>query len=293
MPSLEFTLMVGCPLKCTFCPQDALRGRYGKNTKYFTLDNFRTVLAKVPKHVRIDFSGMAEPWANPEATAMLRHTLEAGYSMAIYTTLYGMENEDGPVVVDLIRRHAPQMEMLCLHMPDRHGNMRGWKYSTLYDINLRRFIDLGISGVLPRFQVMTMDSGGRLHADLAHLGLQLGSWVGHTRAGNVQAADVAGQAIYETPVRHGAVTCEFTPFYDQNVCLPNGDVVLCCMDYSLKHKIGNLLEQEYYEMFASGGLSRLISENMDPAFSPKSLCKTCDRAKPYSIGPSKQFWQAA
>ena len=106
MPSLEFTLMVGCPLKCTFCPQDTLRGLYGRNTKYFSLEDFKTVLSKVPKHVRIDFSGMAEPWANPDATAMFRHALEAGYNMAVYTTLYGMEADDREVVLDLIRRHA-------------------------------------------------------------------------------------------------------------------------------------------------------------------------------------------
>ena len=293
MPSLEFTLMVGCPLKCTFCPQDTLRGLYGKNTKYFSRQDFKTILAKIPKHVRIDFSGMAEPWANPDATAMLRHTLESGYNAAIYTTLYGMEVEDGEAVVDLIRDHAAQLEVLCLHLPDQNGNMRGWKYSAEYEANLLRFITLGLAGILPRFEVMTMDSSGMPHPDLAHLGIQLGAWVGHTRAGNVAAAEVPGQAILDTPLRHGAVTCGFTPFYDQNVCLPNGDVVLCCMDYSLKHKIGNLLEQEYYEMYASGALSRLISENMNPTFSQKSLCKTCDRAKPYNVGVVKHFWQAA
>jgi hypothetical protein len=291
MPSLEFTLMVGCPLKCTFCPQDTLRGLYGKNTKYFSLDDFKTVLGKVPKHVRIDFSGMAEPWANPDATAMLRHTLESGYNMAIYTTLYGME--DGDAVIDLIRSHVAQMEVICLHLPDSNGNMRGWKHSAVYEANLLNFIRFGLSGVLPRFEVMTMDAGGKPHQDLGHLGIQLGAWVGHTRAGNVGSAEVSGQAILDMPVKHGAVTCSFTPFYDQNVCLPNGDVVLCCMDYSLKHKIGNLMEQGYYEMYASGGLAQLMADNMDPTFSRKSLCKTCDRAKPYSVGPVKHFWQAA
>ena len=88
-----------------------------------------------------------------------------------------------------------------------------------------------------------------------------------------------------------AVTCAFTPFYDQNVCLPNGDVVLCCMDYGLKHKIGNLFEQDYYEMFASGGLAALIAENMRPRFSNDSLCKTCNRAALHNVGEGKLFWQ--
>ena len=105
-------------------------------------------------------------------------------------------------------------------------------------------------------------------------------------------AEVSGQAIAPMPEHHDAVSCSFTPFYDQNVCLPNGDVVLCCMDYSLKHKVGNLLEQDYHEMFAGPGLARLVAENMMPRFSRDSLCKTCDRAKVHRLGPLKQFWQA-
>jgi hypothetical protein len=46
-------------------------------------------------------------------------------------------------------------------------------------------------------------------------------------------------------------------------------------------------------MFSSGGLSRLIGENMSPKFSENSLCKTCDRAAVHQIGPSKHFWNAA
>jgi uncharacterized Fe-S cluster-containing radical SAM superfamily protein len=33
-PVMELTTMIGCPLMCTFCPQDNLRDNYGKDTKY-------------------------------------------------------------------------------------------------------------------------------------------------------------------------------------------------------------------------------------------------------------------
>jgi hypothetical protein len=62
MTCLEITTMVGCPLKCTYCPQDQLRGTYGQNEKYLPLENFKLILSKVPYYVRIDFSGMAEPF---------------------------------------------------------------------------------------------------------------------------------------------------------------------------------------------------------------------------------------
>ena len=291
MPSLEFTLMVGCPLKCTFCPQDRLRGMYGKAEKYFTLENFQTIIAKVPKHVRIDFSGMAEPWANPDATAMLRHVVTEGYNIAIYTTLYGMEREDCAEIIGMLRGHAKQVEVVCLHLPDRKGNMRGWRYNAEYEANLRDFIALAMERVLPNFEVMTMDDGGKPHQDLDHMRIQLGGWIGHTRAGNVDLNEIPGQKIYVKPEHDSAVSCTFTRFYDQNVCLPNGDVVLCCMDYGMQHKIGNLLEQDYYEMFASKGMTDLMVENMRPRYSPDSLCKTCNRAALHSTGPGKLFWQ--
>ena len=291
MPSLEFTLMVGCPLKCTFCPQDKLRGMYGKETKYFTLDAFTQIVSKVPKHVRIDFSGMAEPWANPDATEMLRHVLVEGYNIAVYTTLYGMERTDCAQVVDMLRRHAQQVEVVCLHLPDRHGNMRGWKYNADYEANLRDFIALAMERVLPRFEVMTMDDKGKPHQDLDHLGIQLGPWIGHTRAGNIGPDNVPGQKIYIMPRHDSAVSCSFTRFYDQNVCLPNGDVVLCCMDYGMQHKIGNLLEQDYYEMFASKGIGSLMAENMRPRFSNDSLCKTCNRAVLHGQKGGNLLWQ--
>lgn len=44
--------------------------------------------------------------------------------------------------------------------------------------------------------------------------------------------------------KNGKVKCSVSSF-DHNVLLPNGDVVLCCMDYSLKHVLGNLNKQSY------------------------------------------------
>lgn len=286
MPSLEFTMMVGCPLMCTFCPQDKLRASYGNRQKYFQLDDFRAILAKTPKHVRIDFSGMAEPWTNPDCTHMLAHTLHIGFNVAIYTTMHGMLDPEH--VACLLRDHAGQVEVLCLHLPDAAGNMRGWKPSREYDFALATMLTL--QPVLGnRFEIMTMDAAGRPHPDLGSDAL--GAWTGVSRAGNVDPDEVKGPM--HPPPRHGcAVSCSFTSFYDQNVVLPNGDVVLCCQDYSLQHRIGNLLEMGYYEMFeTSAGLGQLQAENMRPEFSITSLCKTCDRAKQHHLGPGHHIWR--
>lgn len=292
MPCLEITTMVGCPLKCTYCPQDQLRGTYGKNEKYLSLDNFKRVLAKVPHYVRIDFSGMAEPWANPEATAMLRHALEKGHNISVYTTLYGIGEADAKEVLDLLRKYAKQVEVLCLHLPDQNGNMRGFKHSTEFDKVLTAFVTFGNSGLIGRFEAMTMDPGGGVHPQLRKIVASLPGWAGHSRAGSLDTSEIGAQPIETTPHYSSPVSCGFTPFYDHNVLLPNGDVVICCMDYSVKHKIGNLLEGDYFSLFSSPGMGELRAENTRPGYSDKSICKSCSRAVRYELASEqRQFWR--
>src|SRR5262249_33437837 len=98
--------MSGCPLLCTYCPQDKFKENYAGD-KYLSLENLNLVLEKIPRRVRIDFSGMSEPWANPQCTEMLESTLARGFPIAIYTTLYGMKDPER--VVEIIQKHEHQV----------------------------------------------------------------------------------------------------------------------------------------------------------------------------------------
>ena len=109
-PAMEITTMVGCPLMCTFCPQKPLIKAYGRDSsKFRSIENYENVLDKIPKNARIDFSGMSEPWANPDCTDMLEMTLKKGFKTAIYTTLYQMTEEDIDRVEDLIIKYPTQL----------------------------------------------------------------------------------------------------------------------------------------------------------------------------------------
>jgi radical SAM protein with 4Fe4S-binding SPASM domain len=273
-PAIELTTMVGCPLMCTFCPQDNLRETYGDRTKYMQLDDLKVMLEKLPKNTRIDFSGMSEPWANPACTDMLRLTLDMGFDIAIYSTLYGMT--DPEVVRDLLESHKSQVKVLTLHLPDANGNMKGWK---LTDEWLHALTTLSYAKLDIHIDAMTMDRNGVVHPLLKELVPKLSGWVGHTRADSLNVEQVKGQEISITPHNTFALTCASTPFYDRNVLLPNGDVVLCCMDYDLKHIIGNLLEQTYEEMMQGEKLSEIIKMNEAVGFDKCSICKSCENVR--------------
>jgi radical SAM protein with 4Fe4S-binding SPASM domain len=225
---------------------------------------------------------------------MVTHALERGFNISVYTTLYGITVADGEQIVALLTKHAQQVEVLCLHLPDQNGNMRGFRPSSEYEAVLKAFVTLGNSGILRRFEAITMDKGGSVHPQLQNIVRSLPQWSGHTRAGSLDTAQVGAQPIEITPHYTSPVSCGFTPFYDHNVLLPNGDVVLCCMDYSVKHKIGNLMENDYFSLFASKGMAELHAENTRPGYSDKSICKSCSRAVRYELASEqRQFWRAS
>ena len=284
MPSLEITTMIGCSLKCSVCPQDNLIKNYKSQNKYLTLENFKLILNKVPKFVRIDFSGMAEPWLNINCTDMFELTLKENYNVAIYTTLVGMSTQDTDKVVSLIDKHKDQIKVLCIHLPDKHGNMTGWKNTDNYHYSLKNILKFKDESF---FQAMTMNSNEEVHSLIEKYKIELvgynKNWLAHTRAGSLSINENNTKVTSNPIFNINPVSCASTPFYDHNVLLPNGDVVLCCMDYSLKHIIGNLLENTYEELYLSNEMVRLMKENKKSEYSKCSICKSCHNVKTYEL----------
>jgi hypothetical protein len=291
MAKLEITTVIGCPLMCTFCPQDALIKSFDKSgDKVMSLETFATILEKVPMHVQLDFSGMSEPWANPQATRMLEMALQAGRRVSIYTTLQGMSLEDSEFITQkLVPAHREQFDVICLHMPDDKMNMRGYKGGDAYRQVLRNFLALRDAQVVRSFKTMTMDKGGVVHSDLVDLLPQLGAWRGHSRAGSLSPKAMEATGALKPAHHEFPLMCGSTPFYDHNVVLPNGDVVLCCMDYALKHVIGNLVRDDYWSLFTSAEMTQLRVENQKAEFSKCTICKQCGNIAKYDAGTNRVF----
>lgn len=280
-PTLEITTMIGCPLMCNFCPQDNLRDAYGTaDPKYMSLDTFKTALDKIPPNTRIDFSGMSEAWVNPACTDMLEYALSKKHNVAVYSTLYNWTVETVRRVENLFYRYRDQVEVFSVHFPDEYGNMKGWKYSDEW-VEVFRIITSAVQAAGIKLEAMTMSDHGRIHKDLQHLGIQLYNWFGHDRAGSLDKEQVKEQPINFIEKHERPVRCSKTINYDQHVLLPNGDVVLCCMDYNTKHILGNLITDSYQDLFTGPGMISLLRENTRTCYSSASLCKSCTDAEYY------------
>lgn len=80
----------------------------------------------------------------------------------------------------------------------------------------------------------------------------------------------AGNA-WDTPIKKGTFHCKYaSKEFNHNVLLPNGDVYICCMDYGLKHKIGNLFITDY------DSLDRSILVDMSNKEESDIICRHCE-----------------
>lgn len=300
MPTMEIVTQIGCPLQCTLCPQDTFIKAYKDAKKKLSLEDFKIVANKLPKYVRIDFAGFSEPFLNNWCVDMIEYSLINGFDITIYTTLYKLSINESERVITLIKKYSNQVKQVCLHLPDNKNNMVGWKYSSEYETVLRNF--LGISTELKskinfHIDIMTYkNSPFPLHPKISHISIEdpnynqfHNNWMGHTRAGNLTTTEKNKPFVYDTPHHNFPVACSVTPYYDHNTMLPNGDVLLCCMDFGLKHIIGNILIQRYEDLYLSEEMMRIMKINKTQEFSKCSLCKSCVVAASYKMNNCHQW----
>lgn len=77
--------------------------------------------------------------------------------------------------------------------------------------------------------------------------------------------------LWDSETRKGKFWCGWShKDFSRNVVLPNGDVYLCCMDYALKHKIGNIYQLKYEDLDRNKIIEMSNQEDSD------IICRKCE-----------------
>lgn len=79
--------------------------------------------------------------------------------------------------------------------------------------------------------------------------------------------------LWERHKQMGRFECGWNKDFTRNVVLPNCDVYLCCMDYGLKHKIGNLYVNTYDQ------LNRGFIKSLADCDNSMCICRECEIMK--------------
>ena len=247
---LEITTHIGCPINCTDCPQALLRSRY-KGRREMRFDDYKLAINKVPREARIDFSGMCEPFVNKKCTDMILYAADRGHPLALYTTL------QGSTFRDYERLLGVEWEVITIHLPDKdsrsHFNITDDYLEVLslwdcHNYSCHGAIDDRVRPYLRNRNLITYM---------------------HDRAGNVECRP--HMAINkDRPLR--CITSDRA--MNHNVLLPNGDVLMCCMDYGMTGVFGNLFLQSYDEVLNSETAQRM----RDTLTKGESICRHCANA---------------
>lgn len=245
---LEITTHIGCPINCADCPQRLLLSRY-KGKRNLDFEDFKRVIDKVPEGTRIDFSGMCEPFANKACTDMILYA--AGRPLALYTTL------QGATLLDYERLKDVRYEVVTIHLPDKDGR----SHFNITD----EYLD-----VLDKWDCNNYSVHGRIDDRvLPYLKRRNLITYMHDRAGNVEERP---HISIEPGCRLRCATSDRA--MDHNVLLPDGTVLMCCMDYGMTGVFGNLFEQSYEEVLHSPEAERM-RRTLE---SGESICRHCANA---------------
>ncbi len=274
VPKMEITTIIGCTVNCKYCPQKLLITQYWKydknRPKVMSLQTFKNCLNKLPKYTQIYFAGMSEAFLNKECIKMIKYSLEMGYHVGVYTTCVGLSLSDCMQLIEM------PIDSLILHVPDEnnyaHIQMTSeyWKIiETLLNAKKKDgslFVDSGSCQGTPLKKFMELNRGR----------IRIESYL-HDRAGNLPADNMK---LESCDYVGGEIYCYHSmERLDHNILLPDGTVLLCCMDYGMRHTIGNLNDNSYEEIINGNILNDIRMALKDEK--KNLLCRKCTYAIEY------------
>jgi radical SAM protein with 4Fe4S-binding SPASM domain len=239
MKEINLSTIVGCPVGCSYCPQKVLLTAYRRNVRLLTFENLKILLKNIDRGIIINFAGVGENFFNPEFVDMVIYTYNDGRRIGLYSTMQGIDKEKA----DRLVNSKIKFETVFFH-----------RY-TGKDFNKRLF-NYGEARFTNEIEIT------HRYGDLPDI---------TSRAGNLETPN----PVFKT----GRLKCNHFDkdlvFYE-NTMLPNGDLYMCCEDFGLKHKIGNLYEHDYESDVFNIERSKL-QELQNMAVSD-IICRRCEYA---------------
>ncbi len=226
---VEITTHIGCPINCAkYCPQEITVKNYGENNRSLTVDNFKIALNNLPDNLPVVFSGFCEPFANKDAIKFIRYSIEKKHPVVVNTTLVGASDQD----IDELASY--KYAEFCLHLPDgEHAH-----------IQITEKYKEHVFTVIQKVHNVTFD-------------IMNDNFASNNRENYCRG-------IY----REKNLFFRICPKWEKPgfTMLPNGNLYLCCMDFGLRHRIGNLFTERY----------EIVKQNYKPWY---DLCKRCNNTE--------------
>jgi sulfatase maturation enzyme AslB (radical SAM superfamily) len=263
--SLAITTNIGCRNQCSYCPQRSFVKAYKERSdiNQMPIDTFVRCIHSLPRETCISFSGFSEPWLNPDCTSMVLHSHKKGFAIRVNTTLVGMSTQDLQIL-----KSVPFIKFV-IHLPDNQNRTR-IKVDQSYLEKVLLLTKNPVSNLCWKFHQTSPDI--EIHPEVSSVlndkRVKINFTSLNNRAGNINTG-----IVYPLP-NQGRVL-ENCQDFRHNILLPNGDVVLCHMDWSLQHILGNLLKQDYASLYRGEEMIKIKKGLHNPGL--EILCRHCEK----------------
>ena len=267
MQHLEITTMIGCKVACVYCPQDKISHRYLGPDRMMEFEDFKVYIEKVPCRVVVHFTGFAEPFLNPRCMDMIEYAARRGHPIYISTTLAGITRE---YIGRLAKLKYYQFQ---IHLPSAEKAMN----LAINDEYFSLLSELVTAGIITDLHFHGNEVHPVVGAWLRQHAVDFMEFQMQNRAGNLNTEKVKARmskTVAAAAKPSGKLRCD--RIY-QNVLLPNGDVVLCCMDWSAEHILGNLKRDRFEDLYRSETFRRVLRGLKKPG--ADILCRRCTVAQ--------------
>jgi hypothetical protein len=195
----------------------------------------------------------------------MKFASDNGYQVELFSTLVGMTSND----VDILKEI--NLQKFVIHLADNE------KYAKIALTQHNEILEKIISSSIENVFFMTMGTISNETKNI--IGFDLKPSVMVSIAGHIEF-------VKQTNRISGPILCSMNPSRKNQdippIILPNGDTVLCCKDWSMEYKLGNLTNCSYEDLFQSITYKEIVrkmsSENED------ILCRTCE----FAVSVNKQ-----
>lgn len=269
-PALEITAKLGCRVNCKYCPQSLLYNRYFSENKKraaeMKYETYKICVDKTPLNTIISFADFVEPFLHERGADMIKYASESGREVMLFTTLVGLTEDKWEKIVDIrfyqVVLHMPDEDNYAqIPMPDEYISILN-KVLDHYKPDGSSFVDFANCQSKPSKKFLQI-AGDRVKIQQNNM---------TDRAGALE-----GDGLRKVSFLSGEIYCSRSYNMDNWVLLPDGTVVLCGMDYGLKHSLGNLIIDEY-DVIRQGKEYQNIIKGL--SFEDKKiLCRQCTFAK--------------
>jgi radical SAM protein with 4Fe4S-binding SPASM domain len=268
-------------MMCEYCPQTLINSeRRRKNIdRKLEFDNFKKLMQNVSNKTQIHWSGYSEPLAHENFPEFANYLKENNYRQIISTTMFGRKNSEK------FMSEFDGFKSVTFHLPD-DKNLMKLKIKEEYLQNLENAIKFQASYIKDEVYFLVFGDNfapevEKILKKLVKENIILENSIEvrkhlHSRAGSIDVDNL--KEVNDVKKDNESYVVDKSKRYycshkrlNQGVLLPNGDINLCCHDYSLNSIIGNLHNQNLDDIYKQ---KKIFKQGFSQG--NNSICQKCE-----------------